>query len=157
MKQSVRCWTFEILHGSSCLTFGITEFGDNDVLDNEQLFCENKHIYNYGVQSSLEYAKSRGQTTKYKLGLSIGSIVQMELDLKRKRLIFYVDGQCKGTAFEHTECGEDIHYKLALNFIYKGNRVKLLDYIESTTSMKSEMETKSKMKTKSEVVRSRDI
>ncbi len=78
----------------------------------------------------------RGQLEGYGFSIKADSVVKMELDLKKKELIFYVDGNCKGPAYSDIECAEDIYYKMAVIFEDGGSGAKLLEYTESDDSVR---------------------
>ena len=132
MGRSVHCWTFTILemNKNRSMAFGITDFDDNNVFKN----CFSaRNTNNYcALSSHAECKRSRGQFEFYRgFRIQVGTRVKMQLDLKRKELIYYVDGKCLGAAYSDIVCGEDTYYKMAIYFQQKGSSVMLMKYTET--------------------------
>lgn len=126
MCQRVHCWTFEALHVSTSMSFGITDYSDEYV---ERDFAVVRDTHNYCVQHA-GHRRSRGVAEcKYQFYISAGTIIRMELNLVSKQLIFHVDDKCLGPVYD-IECGEDIFYKMAVLFLEPKCSVRLIDYTD---------------------------
>lgn len=71
----------------------------------------------------------KGKLTKYN-GFCIKNecIVTMELDLAKRKLIFYVDDKCVGPAFKSIKCGKNLYYKVAIVCPYSESSVQIMGY-----------------------------
>lgn len=124
MDQRVHCWKFKVIDMKMYECFGITEFWDNDV---ERTFFERKSTCNYAVRHYSQKWSNNVCGYGYIFCIEKGSVVKMELDLKKGKLNYYVDDKSLGTAY-NIKRGEDIYYKMAINFLRKGSTVQLMDY-----------------------------
>ena len=115
------------------MCFGITDYWDCDAQRDCFLAWD---THNYCAQHP---GKMRsGELVKYApeyddFAVANGSVVRMELNLKTKELIFYVDDKWLGPAYGHIECADDISYKLAVWFRDKKCKVQLIEYTESSS------------------------
>ena len=126
MSDKICCWRFRIMRAEANMAFGITDLWDN--VDED---CFSKKDSNNYCAVHCQWARSRGEWKKYPFESRKGSIVEMMLNLKRRELSFYVNGQKSGVAFHDIKIGKDIYYKMAICFRSRRSSVKLLEYTES--------------------------
>ena len=119
LSQKTHCWTFEVLQYDMSMCFGIAAEGNGD-----KYFAFAPH---HKMHQGTAW---RSSSQKYPFKIDKGSVVKMELNLKRKELTFYVDGECLGVAFDDIKCGEDRYYRMAIEFQFSGSSARLVDYWE---------------------------
>ena len=125
--QSIHRWTFEILDKRTGMSFGITDY--DDMMVHRDCFGYHGN-HNYCVLALKSGRKMRrGQIGNYDIQMDDGDKVMMELNLKSKELLFYVNGKSMGAAFNDIACGVNIKYKMAVVFGRPKSSVCLLDYV----------------------------
>ena len=142
MKQRIHRWTFHIINvrPNWTMSFGITDF--DDIETDRDCFsacflwggagCNqvSQLAHNYAAVHS-RIAMSRNQIKwGYPFRIEGDSVVIMELNTQSRQLIFYIDGNCLGPAFEGVSCRNGIYYKMAIMFHDPGCKVELLHYAE---------------------------
>ena len=55
-------------------------------------------------------------------------MLTMELNLKTKQLIYYVDDECYGVAFQDVKTSKNIKYKLAVSLCHNHQSMKIIKF-----------------------------
>ena len=91
---------------------------------------DHRNSSNYSA-SLPNYKMSGRSAQKYPFKGGKGSVIQMELNLKRRELIFHVDGKSSGVAYADIPCGDTVYYRMFIAFQFKDSATRLLYYTET--------------------------
>ena len=122
-KGGIYKWKFKII------TTGINmRFGISSSYGMERLFTRNKNSSNYAARYAGRKESKGSLFNDYDFYIKRYDIVQMELNLDTRQLIYYINDRSLGPAYEDIDIGEDIKYKLAIHIYSKDATIKLIDF-----------------------------
>ena len=92
---------------------------------------DSSHIY-YGYDNEGDkYSTDKNEYgTEYGREYGKRDIVKMELNLSKRTIEFYVNDECQGIAFDDIKVGDDIKYKLVIEFWVRDGSCKIINFTE---------------------------
>lgn len=124
-NKSIYSWSFRINHGGSGVFVIGVACGEPLKFANKPFFLMPVH-YGFNIYNGRKV--TNGVFTDYGDCCGTHDVVQMQLDLQERTIIYFVNGVSQGTAFENVETGKHIHYKLAITLQEPNDGCTLLQF-----------------------------
>ena len=115
-----RRWSFQIVHGNKIIVGLVTDKFDPRIHGS---ITSTKHGWGYEVQSGKTSRVGESQKRIHTANLN-DSTVDVEVDLEKRTLRFYVDGVDKGVAFENLPT--DVPLSAAVSLFSRGDKVSVV-------------------------------
>eukprot|EP01084_Bolivina_argentea_P204845 349878_1 len=122
-------WTVKMINNHRNNDGVIIGIVSNETNTNKQIFCDTNAAPSYFFVSDA-YIYQDGKKIK-KYGSSYGapgSVLMMELNLKKQTLTYYVDGKCFGVAAKNVKKSPNIKYKFAITLYWNDAELGIVNF-----------------------------
>ena len=128
-NNSIYRWTFRINQGGSgVFVIGIAGTTTNFYKYANRVFYDMRYNYGFNIYNGRKVHNQKFIT--YGDACKSGDVVVMEVDMKDRSIIYFINDISQGTAFENIKRGRLVHYKLAITLQEPNDGCTMIDFKE---------------------------